>query len=232
MSRIRILFWDIDGTVLTTKRAGVLALEEAAREVCGTSPDFTALQTAGLTDHEVAMLAIRECGGSDSEGTASAFLRAYERHLPDRLGLRQGWPLPGVVEILEALAGRNVVDSLLLTGNTEAGASAKLEHYGLAGYFTGGAFCLDGENRTQIARRALSLATERAGSTVDPQAVYVIGDTPHDIRCGREIGARTIAVASGAYSLDQLAEHRPWLALERLPTPERFVELLGEPTAP
>ena len=154
MSGVRVLFWDIDGTLLTTKRAGVFALEQAAREVCGKSPDFAALETAGLTDHEVAMLAIRECGGADPAATASGFLRAYERHLPDRLGLRQGGPLPGVVEILDALADRSDVISLLLTGNTAAGARAKLEHYGLAGYFTGGAFCIDGDDRTQIARRA------------------------------------------------------------------------------
>jgi phosphoglycolate phosphatase-like HAD superfamily hydrolase len=226
MSGLRVLLWDIDGTLLTTKRAGVFALEEAAREVCGTSPDFAGLETGGLTDHEVAMLAIRECGGGDPAATASRFLRAYERHLPDRLGLRQGGPLPGVVEILDALAGRSDVISLLLTGNTPAGARAKLEHYGLAGYFSGGAFCIDGDDRAQIARRALSLAAEEAGVSVDPQAIFVIGDTPHDIRCGKEIGARTVAVASGSYSLRQLGDHRPWLALERLPGPERFIELL------
>jgi phosphoglycolate phosphatase-like HAD superfamily hydrolase len=226
MSSARVLFWDIDGTLLTTKRAGVFALEQAARDVCGTSPDFAALETAGLTDHEVAMLAIRECGGSDPAGTASRFLRAYERHLPDRLGLRQGGPLPGVVEILDALAGRNDVISLLLSGNTPAGAKAKLEHYGLSGYFAGGAFCMDGDDRERIARRALSLAAEVTGAAVDPQAVLVIGDTPHDIRCGKAIGARTVAVASGSYSLEQLAEHRPWRTLERLPSPERFIALL------
>jgi phosphoglycolate phosphatase len=226
MIGVRILFWDIDGTLLTTKRAGIFALEEAAREVCGKSPDFGALETAGLTDHEVAMLAIRECGGSDPAATAGRFLRAYERHLPDRLGLRQGGPLAGVVEILDSLAGRSDVISLILTGNTAAGARAKLEHYGLAGYFTDGAFCMAGDDRERIARRALSLATEVAGAPVDPQAILVIGDTPHDIRCGKAIGARTVAVASGSYSLDQLADHRPWRALERLPGPERFIELL------
>jgi phosphoglycolate phosphatase len=226
MSDTRILFWDIDGTLLTTKRAGVFALEEAAREVCGTSPDFAELRTAGLTDHEVAMLAIRETGADASPELASAFLRAYERHLPDRLGWRQGGALPGVVAILDELEDRPDVVSLLLTGNTPAGAKAKLEHYGLDRYFAGGAFCIDGDDRPSIARRALSVAAEHAAGAVEPDHVFVIGDTPHDVDAGNGIGARTVAVASGSYTLAELSAHDPWLALEELPSPSRFRELL------
>jgi phosphoglycolate phosphatase len=223
---VRVLFWDIDGTLLTTKRAGVFALEEAAREVCGAAPDFASLDTAGLTDHEVAMLAIRECGGKATPEAASALLRAYERYLPERLGWRRGGPLSGVVEILEALEGRDDTVSLLLTGNTAAGARAKLEHYGLASYFAGGAFCVDGDDRPQIARRALDVASEHAGEAVNPESMFVIGDTPHDISCGQGIGALTVAVASGTYALDELERCDPWLALERLPSPDRFARLL------
>ena len=226
MTDTRVLFWDIDGTLLTTKRAGVFALEEAAREVCGRSPDFAKLRTAGLTDHEVAVLAIRECGGEASPEVASAFLRAYERHLPERLGWRRGGPLPGVVAILEQLEDRPDVVSLLLTGNTPAGAKAKLEHYGLARYFAGGAFCIDGDDRPTIARRALSVAAEHAGEAVEPDRLFVIGDTPHDVDAGNGIGARTVAVASGSYTLAELSAYDPWLALEKLPSPSRFRELL------
>jgi phosphoglycolate phosphatase-like HAD superfamily hydrolase len=223
----RVLFWDIDGTLLTTKRAGIFALEQAVQDVCGATPDFASMQTSGLTDHEVAVLAITECGGEASPELASQVLRAYESHLPERLGWRQGGPLPGVVDILDALEGREDVISLLLTGNTPAGARAKLEHYGLAGYFAGGAFCLDGEDRVTIARRALEVAADHAGAGVAADATFVIGDTPHDIRCGQAIGARTVAVASGSYGLEELEGCDPWLALERLPAPDRFTELLA-----
>jgi phosphoglycolate phosphatase len=222
----RILFWDIDGTLLTTKRAGLFALEQAARDVCGASPDFAELRTSGLTDHEVAELAVRACGGEPTPELTSALLRSYERHLPAKLGLRKGGPLPGVVEILDDLRDRDDVVSLLLTGNTPVGARAKLEHYGLAGYFPGGAFCVDGDDRPGIARRALGVAAEHAGGEADPGSLFVIGDTPADIRCGQAIGARTVAVASGTYSLDELERCDPWLALERLPSPARFTELL------
>jgi phosphoglycolate phosphatase-like HAD superfamily hydrolase len=222
-----VLFWDIDGTLLTTQRAGIFALEEAAREVCGATPDFTELETSGLTDHQIAVVVVRECGGGESPETASKLLRAYERHLPERLGWRQGGPLPGVVDILDQLRNREDLTLLLLTGNTPVGAKAKLTHYGLDGYFAGGAFCVDGDDRPTIARRALEVAAEHAGTEISPEEAFVIGDTPHDITCGQAIGARTVAVATGSYSLEELSEHDPWLTLERLPDPTRFVELLG-----
>jgi len=226
----QVLFWDIDGTLLSTARAGVFALEEAAREVCGATPDFAALKTAGLTDAEVAALAIREVGGDPAPATVNAFLRSYERHLPERLHWRQGQVLPGVVEILEELAPRTDVASFLLTGNTAAGARAKLTHYGLERFFAAGAFCTEGGERATIARRALDVAERELGRAPAADATYVIGDTPYDIRCGQAIGARTLAVASGAYSREELEAYDPWQALDALPVPERFAALVGLPT--
>ncbi|MEK6229205.1 MAG: HAD family hydrolase [Actinomycetota bacterium] len=222
-----VLFWDIDGTLLSTARAGVFALEDAGREVLGVDSSFAELRTAGLTDYEVAALAIRTAGRSDDAATVTAFLRAYERMLPDRLHSRQGAVMPGVIEILEHLNGRGDVMNLLLTGNTREGASAKLAHYGLTSYFVDGAFCVDGDGRVAIARRALALATERIGAEPERDAVTVIGDTPADVRCGQAIGARTVAIASGAYSREQLEELAPSVVLEDLPSPGEFTALLG-----
>jgi phosphoglycolate phosphatase-like HAD superfamily hydrolase len=222
-----VLFWDIDGTLLSTARAGVFALEEAAHEVCGAEVDFAALKTAGLTDWEVALLSIETAGRDPTPATASAFLRAYEGHLPSRLHWRRGRVLPGVTEALDALSGRPDVSNLLLTGNTRAGAQAKLGHYGLGRYFDDGAFCEDGDDRTAIARRALALARERADGAVDLEHVVVIGDTPHDVRCGLALGARTLAVASGSYAEADLEESGAWVTLPRLPSPAGLVQLLG-----
>ena len=226
----RLLFWDIDGTLLSTARAGVFALEEAAREVCGTTPDFSSLQTSGLTDAEVAALAIRESGGDPAPPTVTAFLSAYERHLPERLHWRRGRVLPGVLEILEDLSARPDVACLLLTGNTPAGARAKLAHYGLDSFFAAGAFCTEGADRATIARRALEVAEEELRRPLDGDSVFVIGDTPHDVRCGQTIGARTIAVASGTYSREQLEASDPWRVLDALPDPESFAELIELPS--
>ncbi len=204
----------------------MFALHKAAEEVCGRSADVSQLATAGLTDAEVASLVIRGCGIPDGKAVVSEFLRAYERHLPERLGWRKGGVLPGVVAILEALADLGTVTSLLLTGNTEAGAKAKLRHYGLDSYFETGAFCVEPEDRVSIAWRAHELAKKASGPALRDERIYVIGDTPNDIRCGQAIGARTVAVASGAVSERDLKAARPWLLLPRLPNPKTFMRLL------
>ena len=217
------VFWDIDGTLLTTARAGIFALQDAALEVCDRELDLATMQTAGMTDAEIAMEICRSFGVPDRAGD---FLRAYARLLPSRLNRRQGEVLPNIRENLEALDARDDVVSLLLTGNVREGAEAKLRHYDLWEFFaqTGGAFSVEGSDRPSIARAARTLV----GDAFDPTRAYVIGDTPHDVGCGKAIGARTIAVATGpGYSLAELEACEPWLALEALPGPEELLMRLG-----
>ena len=224
-----VLFWDIDLTLLSTARAGIFALEDAAREVLGVEPDYAELRTAGLTDSQIARMLIADHGREASPETVGAFLRAYEARLPTRLPERQGRVLDGVHEILDDLRDRSGVHSLLLTGNTRAGAAAKLAHYGLDGYFEDGAFCLDMDDRDAIARRALTIAERAIGAAPDLARTFVIGDTVHDIACGKTIGVRTVAVASGVVAADELERHGPWRVWERLPDPEEFARTLELP---
>ena len=228
-AEVTILFWDIDLTLLSTARAGIFALEDAAREVLGADPDYTELHTAGLTDSQIARRLMAEHGVEETPEAVGAFLRAYEARLPVRLPERQGRVLGGVKEILDDLRERPGVHSLLLTGNTRAGAAAKLAHYGLDGYFEDGAFCLDMDDRDAIARRALDVAANAIGAPPDLARTFVIGDTAHDIAAGNAIGARAIAIASGVVSADELKRHDPWLVWERLPTADEFAQTLGLP---
>ncbi len=224
MSASVALLWDVDGTLLTTARAGVYSLEDALERVSGARADLQGMATAGLTDWAIAEAALRRVGDPASEATVREFLRIHGEQLPAYLHRREGSVLPGVREALEALAGRDDVVSLLLTGNIEAGAYAKLRHYGLDRYFTaGGAFCVGPGDRADIARAALRLAPGAES--------YVIGDTPSDVACGTAIGARTIAVATGSFSVDDLAACEPWRVLERLPPPGGLAELVGLPAA-
>jgi phosphoglycolate phosphatase len=216
------VFWDIDGTLLTTARAGIFALEDASREVLERELDLSTMKTAGLTDAEIA---IEVCRSFGLEERAGDFLRAYGELLPERLHRKRGEVLPNVRANLEALHARDDAVNLLLTGNIRAGAEAKLRHYGLWEFFadTGGAFSVEGSDRPSIARAARALA----GDAYDPGSTYVIGDTPHDISCGKVIGARTVAVATGpSYSLAELEDCEPWLALAILPEPESFLVAL------
>jgi phosphoglycolate phosphatase-like HAD superfamily hydrolase len=217
-----VLFWDLDGTLLMTGRAGLFAFEEALEEVTGVAADLQTLSTPGLTDAGVAKLVLEHAGQSSDPETVEAVLRSYERRLADSLPRRQGRVLDGVREALEDLEGRDDVRSFLLTGNTPDGARAKLRHYDLDRFFPdgAGAFCLGPGARADIARRALPLAE-------GAETVYVIGDTPADVACGKAIGARTIAVATGSYGPEALAAHDPWAVVERLPEPPSLYALLG-----
>jgi phosphoglycolate phosphatase-like HAD superfamily hydrolase len=222
MSVRAVLFWDLDGTLLLTGRAGLYAFEEAVEEVTGAPIDLQQASTAGMTDAGVARFVLELAGQSTDPETVEAVLRAYERRLPDSLPRRQGQVLEGIREVLEDFEGRDDVRSYLLTGNTPTGARAKLGHYDLDRFFPNGegAFCIDHGSRVDIARRALPLAE-------GAESMYVIGDTPADVECGKAIGARTIAVASGWHSLEELTATDPWLVLERIPEPEAFRGLLG-----
>lgn len=259
-----VLCWDIDGTLLTTGRAGIFAWEDAIEEVLGTEMSLQDHPTAGLTDVEIARLLVDEAGGADpgSRGElAKRLVRRYGELLPDRLHLRTGHVMPGVAEILEHVKGRPDVLSMLLTGNIAAGARAKLSHYGLVDYFAVdgpgdgvaggrdggdvgptllGSFADGTDDRPTVARNAVELARKYAAtaattgeggngadsSSISTDRMFVIGDTPHDIDCGKAAGIRTVAVATGTYSTDELAEHEPWWLMARLPDPEPFLERL------
>lgn len=224
-----VVCWDIDGTLLTTGRAGVFAWEGALRDVCGIEVDLEDVLTSGLTDAQIAAELLERYGGDP--GLAEPLLRRYEELLPESLDRRRGSVLPGVIEALEALAKRDDVLVLLLTGNTPAGAAAKLAHYGLDAYFPLGAFCEGPGERAEIARRALETAIARLGVSPELDRVFVIGDTPHDVRCGKAIGARTIAIASGGEGIDDLRASNPWMLFEKLPSAAELLTLLDLPSA-
>ena len=221
-----VLLWDIDGTLLTTGRAGIFALEDAASEVVGKRVELADLKTAGLTDRQIAANILQLYGISPDLAKIEQLLQLYGEYLPASLPRRQGGVLQGVREILDQLHLRTDAISFLLTGNIAAGARAKLAYYGLDSYFIGGAFSDETGDRSQIARNAKAMAEKQVG-TIPPEKLYVIGDTPHDIHCGQAIAARVVAVASGSYSVEALEKHQPWWTISCLPEPSIFLEKLG-----
>ena len=223
-----VLFWDIDGTLLSTGRAGIFAWNDSARELTGKDFDLTDVRTAGMTDHQIAVKTLEMLGVERSPVHIERLLRRYEELLPSALPRRNGRVLDNVREILEYLqAERSDVRSYLLTGNTRAGARAKLTYYDLFHFFPDGAFAEDTGARAGIASRALELA-KKAGP-IGEETIFVIGDTPHDIECATAIDAKTIAVATGGYSVDELKPYNPWRLFETLPAPEDFVRVIEEP---
>ena len=219
------LFWDIDGTLLTTGKAGVPAWEAAVKAVTGRDFQLSSIRVPGLTDFQIAVRTFEILGVETTDETLRRMVRLYEEGLPAALPLKHGRVLPNVREILEHLRGRDDVRSYLLTGNTRGGAKAKLTHYDLFKYFPDGAFAEDTGARATIAARALELAGRAGPVALD--RVFVIGDTPHDVDGATSIGAKTIAVATGGYTLDELASHRPWRVLQELPNAGEFLQLIG-----
>jgi phosphoglycolate phosphatase len=226
---LTLVFWDIDGTLLVTGRAGIFAWEDALKDVLGIEADLSTFDTAGYPDHGIARRLLNQYGRLDQPAPelVGQLVRRYEDHLPASLDRRAGRVLPNVLEILTALKREPEVCSMLLTGNTRRGAEAKLSYYGLARFFTGGGFSEDAGERVVIARRAMDEATA-AGRAGVRGRVFVVGDTPHDIRCAQAIGARAVAVATGQSSLDELAAEAPWKTLPELPPAGDFLALLQE----
>jgi phosphoglycolate phosphatase-like HAD superfamily hydrolase len=221
-----VLFWDIDGTLLTTAKAGVFAWEDAVRELTGREFELVRMRIAGLTDYQIAAHTFETLGIETDVQFLRRFVDRYGELLPASLPRKQGRVLPNVREILEHLDGRPDVRSYLLTGNTRAGARAKLTHYNLIQYFPDGAFAEDTGERASIAVRALELAKQGGGVAED--GVFVIGDTPHDVECARAINARTIAVATGGYTIEELEAYHPWRVFNELPPVDEFVRLIDE----
>jgi len=220
-----ILFWDIDGTLLTTGKAGVPAWETAVRELTGREFQLSSIRIDGLSDYLIAMRTFELLDLEPTTRRIDSLVRRYEELLSVTLPQRQGRVLPNVREILEHTTARADVRSYLLTGNTRGGARAKLAHYDLWKYFPDGAFAQDGGERASIAARAVELA--RRNGPLDDERLFVIGDTPHDVHAANAIGALTIAVATGGYSRQELEPHQPWRVFDELPDVGEFLKLVG-----
>ena len=227
MSTKRLLLWDIDGTLISTGAAGQGAIVRATAQQFGGNGNLEGVEIAGRTDLAIAHQILKKYGAPIRDEDAQSFLEIYLRMLAEELPLREGRVLPGIREILERLTPEPNTTLGLLTGNLQRGARLKLEHYQLWRYFAFGAFADDHHDRNELGAFAISRALEGTGVKFAGGQVDVIGDTGHDINCGKAIGARTIAVATGSWSREQLAEHGPDFLFDDLSNVDEVIEVLG-----
>ena len=221
-----LLLWDIDGTLISSGGAGMSALERALGDVFGVAGSLDDIDFAGRTDRWIVRRVFAKYGLPVTEENFGRYLDGYLAALPAQLANPRAKVLPGVRAILAAAAARADVAQGLLTGNLARGARVKLAHHGLWDYFPFGAFADDGELRNDLGPHALRRAREHHGVEFAPGCVWVIGDTPHDIACGRVIGARTLAVTTGGYAAKALAAHAPTALLADLADPAAFWEAI------
>jgi phosphoglycolate phosphatase-like HAD superfamily hydrolase len=205
----RLYLFDIDGTLITSGGAGEASLKEATVEFCGREIDFSTITIAGNTDTAIARHLLSSAGVEPTPINVMGLLDCYLGRLKKRIHRHQGRLLPGIITLLDRMQDLPQCILALLTGNLFAGAEVKLSHYGVWHYFPFGAFADDHHVRNELGPVAVRRALEFHGEVFPPERVYVIGDTPRDIECGKAFGATTVAVATGHYSREDLASHSP-----------------------
>ena len=214
---MHVCLFDIDGTLIASGGAGKAALEAALTEEFGIPHILDKLSLSGRTDRAIMADLFRLHVIDDTPENHRRLRDSYLSHLPRFL--HAGRILPGIAELLAHLAERDDVAIGLLTGNVRAGAKVKLGFFGLYDYFAFGGYGDHHLDRDDVAREALGEVRRQFNGSIRPERIWVIGDTPLDIRCARSIGARAVAVATGWHSEAELAEHRPDLLFADLSDP-------------
>ncbi|MEO8193157.1 MAG: HAD family hydrolase [Gemmatimonadales bacterium] len=217
---MRVVLFDIDGTILRSGGVGRIAMERALTLVFGSSGG-AGYHYDGKTDKQIVRDVMRLEGRSDAEIDArmDELIEAYISALRAELASpgRTVHVCAGVRELLDELERRDSVVLGLLTGNVAEGARAKLGAAGIdIARFRVNAFGSDNELRPELPAVAQRRAREMLGKDIAGERVIVIGDTPADVLCGEAIGARAIGVATGRYTVAELQQHGAYAVFESL----------------
>lgn len=220
-----LLLWDIDGTLIESGGAGRRALETALQTVFAIERSLADVDFAGRTDAWIMREVFRTAGLPATPENLQRYFSGYADALPQELANPQARVLPGVREILRAAAKHGAIAQGILTGNMRRSAEIKLAHHGLWEHFSFGAFGDDSELRNELGPHALRRAVDHHGVEFPSDNVWIIGDTPHDIACGKVIGARTLAVGTGGASLEALRSHAPTAVVKDLSATSELLRL-------
>jgi phosphoglycolate phosphatase-like HAD superfamily hydrolase len=214
---MKLVLFDVDGTLLTARGAGRRALKRALEGVFGTSGALAGYDMSGKTDPRI-LFDLMEGAGLDRAAVkerVDQYFGVYARALDEEIGDgRDVVAMPGVLELVPRLARAEHVVLGLLTGNIEAGARIKVAPTGLLPYFALGAYGSDDPDRRCLPSVAARRAHAQLGRAFAPADVIVIGDTPHDVDCARAFGAAAVAVCTGRFSRAQLVAERPDLIFD------------------
>jgi phosphoglycolate phosphatase len=214
---VRLVLFDIDGTLIHTGGAGVKAFERTFATEFKINHGTEQMRFAGRTDSSLVREFFSLHGIPANADNFRRFFGTYVFWLDYLLAHTLGRTCPGAQEFLAGLRALPQAPALgLLTGNIQLGAEIKLRHFGLWDPFVIGAFADDHEDRNHLAEIARSRGSRLLGETLRGDQVLVVGDTPFDIQCARAIGARALAVATGGASRDELDAWQPDELLEDL----------------
>lgn len=216
----RAILFDIDGT-LVRSRGSAAVFDAVMEQVFGVRGELGSIRPDGMTDPDILALLLGEQsvrGGAMTPRLIAEFEMTLARALSDavKVGAVSVWALPGVEEVLGALATRGDARLGIVTGNMRATARVKLEAVGLHGYFHGGGFGSDSPARSVLPAVALRRMAHAAGHPFQPRRAVMVGDTPHDLSAARAHGMRCVLVATGQYTHDELAALEPEVLLDDL----------------
>ncbi len=213
----KLVLFDIDGTILSTRGVGTRSVLGAMKSVFGREVAVAdGYSMGGKTDTQIVMELLEKAGVSREETLEKLgqLWELYTSRLEREIHLCDPTVHPGVPELLERLEPHVLLG--LLTGNVERGAWIKVGRVGLEGYFRMGAFGDRAAERRLLPAIAVRKAEALMGRRFDGKEIVIIGDTPNDILCGRHLGVKAVAVATGSYSLGELAEYEPDYLFENL----------------
>lgn len=235
-SSLRILLWDIDGTLIRSVRSGAFKdyTIPMLEEVFGTAGRLPDMRVSGMTDLQIVGEALKHEGFTHDHirervhELRESYMKAMHKFTGD--GEEVFELLPGVREVLQAVADHPRYHSALVTGNIEPAAYLKMELVGLSEFFDlPGAFGDESHDRRDLPAFAAERINRHLNLELLPQQFIVIGDTPNDIACARHFGARAVAVGTGRlYSYDDLLSNNPDASLPDLSDTDAVMRTLAE----
>jgi phosphoglycolate phosphatase-like HAD superfamily hydrolase len=235
LSHLRILLWDIDGTLMRSTRAGSFKdyTIPMLEEVFGTAGRLPEMKVSGMTDLQIVGEALKHEGFTHEHirervhELRESYMKAMHKFTGN--GEEVFELLPGVRQALQAVADHPRYHSGLLTGNIEPAAYLKMELLGLAGFFdVPGAFGDESHDRRDLPALAAERIRKHLGFDLAPAQFIIIGDTPNDIECARHFGARSVALGTGRfYSTEQLLDCSPDAFIPDLADTQLFLDTLA-----
>ena len=220
-----LVLFDIDGTLLDVHGAGRLAIARSLEHCFGWKTDLKSIRLAGATDHDLLHKISRDHGHTPTPEDEIAFFARMPVELEAAMNVARLVLHPGVKPLLEKLSGDPRCLVGLVTGNIESCAWFKLRLFDLHDHFLLGAFGHEHGDRNDIARLALGRAQAHAGH--DFAKIFLVGDTPNDVKAAHAIGAKAVAVATGSFTRDELVATGADFVLDDLGDLDAVMRLLG-----
>jgi len=230
LSMNKLILFDIDGTLLLIDNVADLAFRAMTTEVYGLECTFREISYAGKTDPQI-LEEVLTLHGFDDATIWFRYEASVEKYCAyfDYYANRNSYQVtvyPGVIPLITELQKMPQMHCAILTGNLEYTGWRKLELAGLRHYFAFGAFGSDSRVRSELVGVAVSRAAVNCGISFSGKDIVILGDSPHDVECGKPYGAPSIAVATGHKNLEELKRHKPDYAFKDLGDYEKVIEVL------